>query len=156
LPKYREVSHPRYYDNPIRRWDSKMKTRKYAYFSQDPLYFNHASKHTNGGIQVYIDHCHDQRRYNVPLNKMAYILYNMAVADIFDPLVYEKFESHYSTTSNKHMSGRFAFGALWAYYKSNQGSLYGVDFWTSVLQDHVSDMRVHEVTRLLEAFSENR
>lgn len=87
---------------------------------------------------------------------MAYILYNMVVADMYDPLVFEKFEAGYRTVSSKHMSGRVAFGALWAYYKSNQGSLYGIDFWTSVLEDHVDDLRVQEVSRLLEAFSENR
>ena len=67
----------------------------------------------------YIDYCHDQQRYNLPLNRMAYILYNMTIADIFDPSVFEKFEKEYATTSGKHMSGRYAFGALWAYYKSN-------------------------------------
>ena len=64
---------------------------------------------------------------------MAYVLYNMVIADIFDPGVFEKFEQNYATTSSKHMSGRDAFGGLWAYYKSNQGSLYGVDFWTSLV-----------------------
>ena len=54
------------------------------------------------------------------------------------------------------MSGRVAFGALWAYYKSNQGTLYGVDFWTAKLQDHIDDVRVFEVSRLLEAFRDNR
>lgn len=120
------------------------------------MYFRHDHEHINGGIQVYIDHCHDAQRYNIPLNKMAYILYNMAVADLFDPLIYEKFEKLYSTTSQKSMSGRYAFGALWAYYKSNQGSLYGIDFWTSKLQDNIDDMRVQEVNRLLEAFRDNR
>ena len=52
LPKYREVAHPSYYDNPMRRWDSKMKTKRYSYYSQDPLYFNHDMEHTNGGISV--------------------------------------------------------------------------------------------------------
>ena len=50
LPKYREVAHPSYYDNPMRRWDSKMKTKRYSYYSQDPLFFNHNMTHTNGGI----------------------------------------------------------------------------------------------------------
>ena len=98
----------------------------------------------------------DQQRYNLPLNKMAFVLYNMVMADIFDPSIFEKFEQNYASTSSKHMSGRYAFGGLWAYYKSNQGSLYGVDFWTSLVQDHIVDMRVQEVCRLLEAFRENR
>ena len=54
------------------------------------------------------------------------------------------------------MSGRYAFGALWAYFKTNQGTMYGIDFWTAKLQDHIEDMRVHEVSRLCEAFRDNR
>ena len=87
---------------------------------------------------------------------MAYILYNMTISGIYDPSIFEFFEKEYRTTSSKHMSGRIAFGALWAYYKSNQGTLYGVDFWTSKVQDHINDIRVQEVSRLLEAFRDNR
>ena len=50
---------------------------------------------------------------------MAYILYNMIQADIFDPSMFENFEKHYRTVNKNHMGGRLAFGALWAYYKSN-------------------------------------
>ena len=83
-------------------------------------------------------------------------MYNMTQSDMYDPSVFENFEKLYNTTSSKHMSGRIAFGTLWAYYKSNQGTLYGVDFWTSKLQDHIDDIRVQEVSRLLEAFRDNR
>lgn len=44
----------------MRRWDSKMKTKRYSYYSQDPLFFNHNMTHTNGGIEVYLDYCADQ------------------------------------------------------------------------------------------------
>ena len=64
---------------------------------------------------------------------MAYILYNMVQDGIYDPSVFENFEKHYRTTEKKELNGRMAFGALWGYYKSNQGSLFGVDFWTSIL-----------------------
>ena len=50
---------------------------------------------------------------------MSFVLYNMTVDEIYDPSVFEMFEKHYRTCSSKHMSGRIAFGALWAYYKSN-------------------------------------
>lgn len=73
---------------------------------------------------------------------MAYILYNMIQDDIYDPSVFENFEKHYRTTEIKNLNARMAFGALWAYYKSNQGTLFGVDFWTSILQDNVKEMRV--------------
>ena len=87
---------------------------------------------------------------------MVYVLYNMAKAGIYDPSMFEKFEKNYRTTSNHVMSGRIAFGGLWAYYKSNQGTQFGVDFWTSKLQDHINDMRAFEVVELLEAFRGNR
>ena len=104
----------------------------------------------------YIDFAHDKQRYNFPLKQMAYIIYNMTVAGIHDPSVFENFEKEYRMASSKNMSGRLAFGALWGYYKSNQGTLYGIDFWTSKLQDHIDDMRVQEVNRLREAFRDNR
>lgn len=50
---------------------------------------------------------------------MAFILYNMVQADLYDPSIFENFEKHYRTVSHRHMTGRSAFGALWAYYKSN-------------------------------------
>ena len=87
---------------------------------------------------------------------MSYVLYNMAYAEIYDPSVFEQFEKNYRIASSKVMSGRIAFGGLWAYYKSNQGTQYGVDFWTSKLQDHITDMRVFEIVDLLSAFRENR
>ena len=40
------------------------------------------------------------------------------------------------------MTARIAFGGLYAYYKSNQGTLYGVDFWASLLEDHIDMMHV--------------
>ena len=33
LPKYKETAYPTYFDSPMRRWDSAMKTRKYGYYS---------------------------------------------------------------------------------------------------------------------------
>ena len=88
----------------------------------DPLWFAHHMEHVNGGIQNYIDHCHDQARYNLPLKQMSFILYNMTVAEIYDPSIFDNFEKNYRIASAKHCSGRIAFGALWAYYKSNAGT----------------------------------
>ena len=64
---------------------------------------------------------------------MGFILYNMTKDEIYDPLIFEKFESNYRSASTNSLSGRIAFGALWAYYKSNSGTMYGIDFWTSKL-----------------------
>ena len=41
LPKYRDLFKPQYYDNPQRRWDSRVKNKKFGYFGQDPLFFAH-------------------------------------------------------------------------------------------------------------------
>ena len=84
----------------------------------------------------------DKSRFNLPLQRMAFVLYNMVYEGIYDPSVFEQFEKHFRTVSSKNLTGRTAFGALWAYYKGNQGSLYGIDFWTSKLQDNITDMRV--------------
>ena len=52
LPKYRDLARPKYYDNPIRRWDAAVKNKKYTYNSADPLFFDHGQEHVNGGIQL--------------------------------------------------------------------------------------------------------
>ena len=69
-------------------------------------------------------------------------MYNMTIAGIYDPSIFQKFESNLRSASTKSLSGRIAFGALWAYYKSNSGTQYGIDFWTVKLQENLDDMRV--------------
>jgi hypothetical protein len=133
-----------------------MKNRKWNYYTQDPLHFDHSHKPVNGGIKILVDHLHDSGKYRLPLKNMAYLIYNMTFDNIYDPLVYEKFEANYKITSGKHMNARIAFGAIYAYYKSNQGTLFGVDFWESIHEDHIDGMHVAEISRLLEAFRENR
>ena len=65
------------------------------------------------------------------------MLYNMSVKNIFDPLIYQKFESCLKTASETHMNSRIAFGALFAYYKSNYGTRFGIDFWTSKIEENI-------------------
>ena len=89
---------------------------------QDPLWFAHDQFHINGGIQKYIDHCHDRTQYNLPLKQMSFIMYNMTIAGIYDPSIFQNFEENLRKASTKSLSGRIAFGALWAYYKSNSGT----------------------------------
>jgi len=43
----------------------------------------------------------------------------MSVKNHFDPNVYKQFEAGLRNSSDKHMTARIAFGALYAYYKSN-------------------------------------
>ena len=87
---------------------------------------------------------------------MAYILYNLVKADIHNPALFAKFEKRYRIISDHVMVGRYAYGGLWAYVKSNQGSMFGLDFWTEQVQKHSDDMRVFEVIELMEAFRGNR
>lgn len=61
----------------------------------------------------------------------------MSVKGVYDPLIYEKFEAQYRTAERKHVTARHAYGALVAYFRSNQGTPYGVDFWESLLEDEI-------------------
>lgn len=131
-----------------------MKTK--AKRTQDPLFFDHDMEHLNGGVQLLIDMLHDKGTYTVPLKNQAYLIYNMAVKEIYDPLIYEKFEANMKTTSSQHLAARHAYGALYAYYKSNQGTRFGIDFWESTLEDHLSMLHAQEVWQMLVAFRDNR
>lgn len=54
------------------------------------------------------------------------------------------------------MSARVAYGALYSYYKTNQGTRFGIDFWESILEDHIEHLHVAEVWNLMIAFRDNR
>lgn len=88
---------------------------------------------------------HNKGNYMLPLKNMAYVLYNMSLKDYYDPTIYEKFEANYRLTSDKHMVTRIAFGAVYAYYRSNQGTQFGIDFWESKLEDHLDNLHVQEI-----------
>ena len=87
---------------------------------------------------------------------MAFLLYNMEKANIFDPTVYENFERAYKTAKSEHMLPRVCFGALHAYYKTNQGTKFGIDFWESLLEDHIDGLHAQEMVELMVAFRDNR
>ena len=103
-----------------------------------------------------LEHVHDKANYRLPLKNMAYLLYNMCHKGVYDPVIYEKFEENYQVTSSEHMRARFAYGGLFAYYRSNQGTMFGIDFWESKLEDCIDGMRAQWVLGLLEAFKDNR
>ena len=50
LPKYRDIYKPKWFDNPDRRWDRALKSKKYMHRGQDPLFFDHKQFKINGGI----------------------------------------------------------------------------------------------------------
>lgn len=83
------------------------------------------------------------------LKNIAYVLYNMVQREIYDPSLFEKFEQTYKLAEPKWLESRHCFGALHAYYKSNQGSRYGIDFWEAQLDKHLETLHVQEIVQLL-------
>lgn len=112
--------------------------------------------YVNGGIQLMVAQIHERGNYGVQLKNVAFILYNMIKADHYDPGIFSKFEEHYKITEQKWLESRHCFGAVYAYYKSNQGSRYGIDFWEAQLDQHMETLHVQEIVALLEAFRCNR
>jgi hypothetical protein len=53
----------------------------------------------------------------------------MAKSDIYDPALFEGFESAYREISSVTMTARHAMGGVYGYYRSNQGTKYGMDLW---------------------------
>jgi len=86
----------------------------------------------------------------------AFVLYNLVKKEIYDPELFTKFEHHYKLLPTEHLTARHCFGALWAYMQGNQGSRYGLDFWTSELENKIEGMHAQEVHELLQAFRNNR
>lgn len=121
----------------------------HSFYTADPIYFKHSMSYVTGGIQRWIDHLHDRQNYGIPLQKMAYILYNMVKEDIYDPSVFENFALKYQTVAKTNLTSRHAFGALWACYKSNQATVDDIHFWASLLQDNSDNTHAQEVSELL-------
>lgn len=68
---------------------------------------------------------------------MCYIMYNMVVAKIYDPTVFIGFEGELKLSNTENLNGRVCFGAVWAYYKGNMGTQFGLDFWLSHMEDRI-------------------
>lgn len=120
------------------------------------MFFDHDMAYVNGGVELLIAQIHDRGNYAIAIKNMSYILYNMVQRDIYDPSLFEKFEAQYKMLDAKHIECRHCFGALYAYYKSNQGSRYGIDFWEALFDQRLSILHVQEIAQLLEAFRHNR
>jgi hypothetical protein len=63
---------------------------------------------------------------------MAFLLYNMAKCNISDKMVFEECERHFFKYKGS-FKPRYAFGCLFAFYKTNAGSLDAIQF----LEDEV-------------------
>ena len=57
---------------------------------------------------------------------MAYILYHMAKRDIYDPDLIMKFEEEMVSIQSTSMTSRHAMGAVFGYFRLNQGSMKGL------------------------------
>lgn len=133
------------------------KTTIRNYRTQDPLHFDHDKTYINGGIQLYIDYFKEkQEAETYALKTISHLLYNMEVANIYDPEMYTLFEAYYRTSQDTKYVARHCFGAVWAYYKSNCGSQFGLDYWEAKLEEKVEDIHCQEVHELMVAFRHNR
>lgn len=64
IRKYRSITAPTWFDNVNRRWDSASFAKRKNLRSQDPLFFDHAFKQTNGGMEMYVEYLHDKAAYS--------------------------------------------------------------------------------------------
>ena len=119
MPKYRTIWGPTYHDDVNRRFDSAVHVRRGNYKTHDPLFFDHDMERLNGGVQLIIDQLHDRANYTMPIKNIAHLIYNMQVKDIYDPILYEKFETHMEFADKRNITARHCYGALVAYFKSN-------------------------------------
>lgn len=119
VPKYRPVWKPSHFDNIHRRWDSREKTIKKNFRTSDPLWFDHDQEHLNGGVALLLEQLHDKGNYQLPIKNQAFLLYNMQLKGVYDPLVYQKFEASLKDAASANITARHAYGALCAYYQSN-------------------------------------
>ena len=77
----------------------------------------------------YIEEMDTRTSQTLQLKNMAYIFYNLEIEGIYDPSIYKRIEAKYRMAEEKYLTARHCYAALRAYYRSNQGSLYGIDFW---------------------------
>jgi len=53
----------------------------------------------------------------------------MAKSDVYDPDLVLNFEKEMRTISSTDMTSRHAMGAVYGYYRMNQGTEEGLEFW---------------------------
>jgi len=70
-------------------------------------------------------------------------MYNCAVSNIYEPLVFEEIERHLHKYENK-LRPRWAFGCLYGVYKTNAGTSKGIQFF----QNEVVK-QIHELCKII-------
>jgi len=146
--KTRHLFKPKYFDDinydNDRRWDTKK--RRFRYRTQDPLFFDYEMKYLSGDISNFYRFI--QPSVAVPLHKRAYLLYHMGRQGVYDEKVVEKLEENLALAysrffmtaeekkasklfllGEKHLFGRYAWGAVIGYYKGNFGTAQALKYW---------------------------
>lgn len=103
-----------------------------------------------------VDHIRDKGTYRLPLRNIGFLLYHVAKTDIYNPDLIAGFESMYREITSTTMTARHAMGGVYGYYRSNQGTRYGLDFWENHLLKNSATLHVQDIVELAEAFSLNR
>ena len=156
LPKNRETFRPWFHDYWCNKRDARLYVKKPKFTGCDPIYFAHHLKTSNGGYAKWLEHVHETQNFGLPLNRVAYILYNAAKAGAYDNEIFVGFERELSSQKNRYIESRHCFGAVYAYYRSMCGTQFGLDFWLSRYEENQETIKVFEVTELLRAFDMNR
>ncbi len=71
----------------------------------------------------------DRNQYKLPLRNIAYMLYHMAKRDMYDPDFIRKMENESLINSSNKVEARHCFGALYGYYRLNQGNISCIRMW---------------------------
>jgi hypothetical protein len=66
----------------------------------------------------------------------------VAKSEIYDPALFQGFEDVYREIKSIKMTSRHAMGGVYGYYRSNQGTKFGVDFWEDHLQKNSTNLHV--------------
>lgn len=153
LSKNYQYFRPTYFDNVRRTPDTLGKLK---YNTQDPLFFDYANEHVNGGIPTLLQNIKDKATYKLPLRNLGFILYHIGKNDIYDPSLFVKFEETYREITSTNMTARHNMGGVYGYYRSSQGTRYGLDYWEDHLQKNSEFLHVVDIAELVEGFSYNR
>ena len=73
-----------------------------------------------------------------PVNA-AMLMYNCAVANLYEPLVFEEIERHLHKYENQ-LRPRWAFGCLYGIYKTSAGTRKGIDFFEKEVLRQINDL----------------
>lgn len=68
-------------------------------------------------------------------------MYHLSKADLYEPDFILKLEGEYRAIQNNKLPARLCMGAVYGYYRSNQGSKSGLEFWEELLHRYKDGLR---------------